>query len=54
MPDFKVYYDSEDYCGVFEVYAIDNVTERFLVTTSSGKFLWVDIRDCMVEEENRL
>lgn len=52
MPDFKVYYDDGDYCGVSKVYIIDTNRDRFLVTTSSGKFLWVDTRDCLVEEDD--
>lgn len=53
MPDFKVYYDNEDYCGTSKVYAIDTNRDRFLVATAYGKFLWVDTRDCTLEEEEK-
>lgn len=51
MPDFKVYYDTGDYCGTSKVYAIDTNRDRFLVCTPYGKFLWVDTRDCTLEKE---
>ena len=54
MLDFKVYYDNEDYSGISKVYAIDTNRERFLVCNSyNGRFLWVNINDCMLEEENK-
>lgn len=53
MPDFKVYCDNADYCGTSKVYAIDTNRDRFLVVTSYGKFLWVDTRDCILENGRR-
>lgn len=51
MSDFKVYYDNEDYCGTSKVYAIDTNRNRFLVTTSYGRFLWVNTEDCILEDK---
>jgi hypothetical protein len=54
MLDFKVYYDDGDYCGISKVYAIDTTRYRFLVCSSyDGRFLWVDIKDCILEKENK-
>lgn len=51
MFDFKVYYDNGDYSGISKVYAIDTTRYRFLVCNSyNGRFLWVDIIDCTLEE----
>lgn len=52
MPDFEVYYDDGDCCGTSKVYAIDTVRDRFLVVTHNDKFLWVDTRDCSLEDSN--
>jgi len=54
MLNFKVYYDDGDYSGISEVYAIDTNRDRFLVCKSSGKFLWVNTGDCILEEENKI
>lgn len=52
MLDFKVYYDNGDYSGISKVYAIDTDRERFLICNSrNGRFLWVNINDCTLEEE---
>ncbi len=52
MFDFKVYYDDGDYSGTSKVYAIDITRYRFLVCNSyDGRFLWVSIKDCILEEE---
>ena len=52
MPDFRVYYDDGDYSGISKVFAIDTLGSRFLVWGSYvNKFLWVDTKDCMLEED---
>ena len=52
MFEFKVYYDDGDYSGVSKVYAIDTTRYRFLVCNSyNDRFMWVDIQDCILEEE---
>ena len=52
MQDFRVYYDDGDYSGTSKVFAIDTFGSRFLVSNSYvNKFLWVDTKDCMLEED---
>lgn len=54
MLDFKIYYDDGNYNGVSKVYAIDTMRYRFLVCNSyNNRFMWVDIQDCMLEEDER-
>lgn len=53
MLDIRVYYDDGDYCGISKVYAIDTTRYRFLVCTPYGKFLLVDTKDCILEEDNK-
>ena len=52
MPDFRVYYDDVDHSGISKVFAIDTFGSRFLVLGSyENKFLWVDTKKCMLEED---
>lgn len=54
MLDFRVYYDDGDYSGVSKVFAIDTSGYRFLVWNSyKNGFLWVDTKDCMLEEDKK-
>lgn len=57
MQDFRVYYDDGDYSGysgISKVFAIDTSGSRFLVYNSIiNKFLWVDTKDCMLEEDKK-
>lgn len=55
MLNFKVHYDDGDYSGISKVYAIDTTRYRFLVRNSyDGRFLWVDIKDCILEEDDSI
>lgn len=55
MPDFRVYYDDGDYSGTSKVFAIDTSGYRFLVWDSyENKFLWIDTKDCMLEEDKKV
>lgn len=52
MFKFKVYYDDGNYSGVSKVYAVDTTRYRFLVCNSyNNRFMWVNIQDCTLEEE---
>lgn len=54
IDDFEVYYDDGDYRRNSKVYAVDTTRYRFLVCNSyNGKFLWVDIKDCMLVEDEK-
>ena len=49
-----VYFDNGDDCGRSKIYCVDPVRERFLVLRWDGKFLWVSISDCEVENIKEL
>ena len=52
MIEFKVCYDDGNYSGVSKVYAVDTTRYRFLVRSSyNGRFMWVNIQDCILKEE---
>ena len=54
MLNFEVYYDDGDYSGNSKVYAIDTTRYLFLVCNSyNGRFLWVNISDCILEKESK-
>lgn len=52
MIEFKVCYDDGNYSGVSKVYAVDTTRYRFLIRNSyNGRFMWVNIQDCILKEE---
>ncbi len=54
MPDFRVYYDDGNYSGVSKVFSVD-ISSRFLVWNSYvNKFLWVDTKYCVPEEDKKV